>query len=347
VGDHECIHCGQCIAACRQQALSFKAGGLTLIHPAEGAAVRASSMSSDTGAGAAADNNTVSEVRTYSGAGSRAGRKTSGALWTVCCILAIIVLLFAIVWTNFLDPTVRAQSRSVEEDYYDGDGWDPESLGLEEYEDEDGNTYYLDEDGTMYFTDDDGKLYFVDENGDLVEVENNSGTDGLSDEDSGQEGVGEDSPDQSTYVSDAPVGYEVGNKLQDFDASCLDGSTFNTADHRGQVVFINLWATYCGPCVQELPHFVELSHTHGDDVAVLAVHAAMTTEDVNAYLEGKGWDIPFTIDDEDERIFKIVNGSLALPQTIVLNRKGEVVYNRVGSVTAEMLEQLYEDASKE
>ena len=38
--------------------------------------------------------------------------------------------------------------------------------------------------------------------------------------------------------------------------------------------------------------------------------------------------------------------STALPQTIVLNRKGEVVYNRVGSVAAEMLDRLYEDASQ-
>ena len=110
------------------------------------------------------------------------------------------------------------------------------------------------------------------------------------------------------------------------------------------MVFINLWATYCGPCVKELPLFDKLYHENEDDIAMIAVHANLTTEDVLAYVREKGWDIPFAIDDSDETVFGIVNGSLALPQTIVLNRKGEVIYNQVGSVTEEALEALYEQA---
>ena len=49
-------------------------------------------------------------------------------------------------------------------------------------------------------------------------------------------------------------------------------------------------------------------------------------------------------DDDDDTIFGIVNGSTTLPQTIVLNRKGEVTYNMVGSVTPEMLEALFREA---
>lgn len=64
-------------------------------------------------------------------------------------------------------------------------------------------------------------------------------------------------------------------------------------------------------------------------------------------LSDKGWDIKFAVDDEDETIFKTVNGSLSLPQTIVLNRKGEVIFNRVGSITPELLEGLYEKADSE
>ena len=79
---------------------------------------------------------------------------------------------------------------------------------------------------------------------------------------------------------------------------------------------------------------------------MLAVHANLTTEDVKAYVTEMGWDIPIAIDDENETIFGIVNGSLALPQTIVLNRKGEVIYNQVKSITAEVLEMLYEQASE-
>ncbi len=149
------------------------------------------------------------------------------------------------------------------------------------------------------------------------------------------------------YQSDAPIGYEVGNRLQNFEVTCLDGSTFNLNDAKGKVVVINLWGTFCGPCVKELPHFVDFYHEHEGDVVVLAVHPHYTSEELEPYLADKGWDIPFVHDDADETIFKIVNGSLALPQTIVLNKKGEVVYNKVGSVTPEVLEELFKQASAE
>ncbi len=149
------------------------------------------------------------------------------------------------------------------------------------------------------------------------------------------------------YGSDKPIGYEVGQRLENFEITCLDGSTFNLEDARGKVIFINLWATYCGPCVKELPYFDELLHKHEGDVEVIAVHANLTTEDVSAFLEDKNIDLNFAIDDEEETVFGVVNGSLALPQTIVLNRRGEVIYNQVGSVTEEVLETLYEKALTE
>jgi len=146
-----------------------------------------------------------------------------------------------------------------------------------------------------------------------------------------------------TEESDAPVGWEPGQRLADFTAECLDGSTFRLSDCRGKVVFLNLWATWCGPCVQELPYFNALLRDKAD-AAVLAIHSALTTEDPAAWLADRGYAMPFTVDSEDERLFQIVHGSATLPQTIVLNRAGEVIYNRVGSVTPELLESLYEQA---
>lgn len=81
---------------------------------------------------------------------------------------------------------------------------------------------------------------------------------------------------------------------------------------------------------------------------MLAVHSSMTGEqEPDDYVRSRGWDdwlIPFALDDDDDTIFGIVNGSTTLPQTIVLNRKGEVTYNMVGSVTPEMLEALFREA---
>ena len=155
----------------------------------------------------------------------------------------------------------------------------------------------------------------------------------------------QESDAQETFESSAAVGFDVGMQLEDFTITCLDGSTFHLADTRGKVTILNLWATYCTPCVKELPHFDALYQEHRDDIAILAVHSSMITDDPAEYLANKGWTIPFAVDTDDDMIWGIVNGSSTLPQTIVLNRRGEVIYNQKGSVTPEMLSALYEQAA--
>ena len=151
-----------------------------------------------------------------------------------------------------------------------------------------------------------------------------------------------------SFESDAPIGYEVGRQLADFTVPTFDGGEFHLSDTRGKVVFINLWATYCTPCVQELPEFEKLCEEHEGDIAMIAIHSSLTGEqEPDDYVRDKGWDdwlLPFALDDDDDTIFEIVNGSTTLPQTIVLNRKGEVIYNMVGSVTPAMLESLFREA---
>ena len=110
------------------------------------------------------------------------------------------------------------------------------------------------------------------------------------------------------------------------------------------MTIINLWATYCTPCVQELEYFSELYKAHEDDIAMLAVHSSMVTDDPAAFAEGKGWEMPLAVDTPDDMIWKIVGGSTTLPQTIVLDRNGVVIYNETRSVTSEMLQELYKKA---
>ena len=62
-------------------------------------------------------------------------------------------------------------------------------------------------------------------------------------------------------------------------------------------------------------------------------------------LAGKDYAISFATDTADDQVWKTVNGGPTLPQTIVLNRRGEVIYNKVGSVTPKVLAALYEEAA--
>ena len=162
----------------------------------------------------------------------------------------------------------------------------------------------------------------------------------------------EETAEQTTEVedewrSDAPIGYDVGQQLADFKAACVDGSEFHLADERGKITFINLWATYCTPCVMELPYFSEFQQAHEDDVTVIAVHDSLVTKGVDDFLSDKEFAFRIAVDSKDKEVWNAVNGSTTLPQTIVLNRKGEVIYNERRSVTPEMLEELYKRAAQD
>ena len=153
-------------------------------------------------------------------------------------------------------------------------------------------------------------------------------------------------PAPAAYASDAPEGYEPGQRLPDFTIALTDGASFSLNEHRGQVTVINLWATWCTPCVNELPHFDRLQRAHPDDVAVLAIHSDLITDDVAAYLANYDYGIAFAVD-EGGQVIASVGGSTMLPQTLVLDRYGVVTYNQVGSVTYEALEELVAAAMAE
>ncbi len=154
-----------------------------------------------------------------------------------------------------------------------------------------------------------------------------------------------EAPLTASYDSSAPIGHEVGQQLEDFTLQCYDGSEFRLSDTRGRIVFINFWATYCTPCIHELPYFSELYAAHEDDIAMIAIHSKLVTMDPVAFLSDKDYAMPFATD-TDDAVTNIVGGTGTLPQTIVLNRKGEVVYNQVGSITPEVLAALYDEAGK-
>lgn len=151
--------------------------------------------------------------------------------------------------------------------------------------------------------------------------------------------------DKPTVPVTASSGYEEGQQVADFTLTTVDGESFHLNEYQGKIVVLNLWATWCTPCVNELPHFEQLHKAHPDDVAILAIHSDLVTDNVQEYLSGYNYTFPFAID-EDGKTIASLGGSTMLPQTIVLDKNGIVTYNKVGSVTYEALETLVDEASR-
>ena len=146
-----------------------------------------------------------------------------------------------------------------------------------------------------------------------------------------------------TVVSDVqegtPVGKEVGMLAPDFTVPLYEGGSYALGAQSGKVQVINFWATWCTPCVAELPWFAQLQEAYSGQVSVVAVHTNLVTEDVAAYIERLGLKLPFALDESGE-VLSAYGGSTMLPQTVVIDKNGVIAYNQVGSLTYEALEKI-------
>ena len=141
-----------------------------------------------------------------------------------------------------------------------------------------------------------------------------------------------------------PVGSEPGMLAATFSAPLYGtDAAFRLDEHKGKVVVINFWATWCTPCINELPHFDEIARMYPNDVSVIALHSHLVTDDVEAYLAKHDYQMPFALD-ETGGIIQSFGGSTMLPQTVILDRQGVITYNAVGSLTLEKLEALVNNA---
>lgn len=118
-----------------------------------------------------------------------------------------------------------------------------------------------------------------------------------------------------------------------FRLDALDGGPpLGPASLRGRVVLINFWATWCAPCLHELPAIERLWRSLGDEgLAVVAVNAGESGGDVRYYLERFGLALSFPIAlDPGLAAFRAF-GVRSLPATFVLGRKGRVRYFAEGA----------------
>ena len=139
---------------------------------------------------------------------------------------------------------------------------------------------------------------------------------------------------------DTPVGKEVGMRCPDFTVPLYgEGGTYTLSEHEGKVRVLNFWATWCTPCVGELPYFAQIHQEYGDTIDVIAMHSDMVTDDVQAFIDAEGLDLPFALD-ETGSVIKSLGGSTQLPMTVIVDQSGRIVYNQVGSVTYEKLKSL-------
>ena len=122
-------------------------------------------------------------------------------------------------------------------------------------------------------------------------------------------------------TSTLSIAIEEGRSAPAFTANLIDGQSFSLASAKGQVVIINFWATWCSPCMQEMPAFERYYQQHKDQgLRLIAVSLDEPVDDtkVRGVMKAYGFDAAF----ERETQHKGYGRIWRLPLTFVIDRKG-------------------------
>lgn len=135
-----------------------------------------------------------------------------------------------------------------------------------------------------------------------------------------------------------------------FAGKTLDGEPFDVRNYRGDVVVVNVWGSWCPPCIAEAPALQQVwTETRPLGVQFVGINTRDNPSAARAHEKRFGVTYP-SIDDDGGRLLLSLRGSLppqAIPSTIVLDRRGRVAARVLGQVRAATLRALVKDALAE
>jgi len=128
----------------------------------------------------------------------------------------------------------------------------------------------------------------------------------------------------------------TGSGLPALTLSCLTaGPAVNPARLGGSPVLVNLWASWCVPCQQEMPALQRAYALHGRQVRFLGVDTEDEHDSASDFLAAVAVHYPQVVDDRGDLLHRL--GGTGLPVTLVLDAAGKVVYSHRGQLTAPAL----------
>jgi len=139
-----------------------------------------------------------------------------------------------------------------------------------------------------------------------------------------------------------PPAPQIGHPAPDFTLTTLDGDTVSLGDLRGQVVLINFWATWCGPCRAEMPDIESVYNQYRDEgFVVLAVNDAEPEQIASAYVDELGLTFPVVMDParEAQRLYQV----RAFPTSFFIDEDGVIQEAIFGSMTRPVIQDRVAD----
>ncbi len=136
----------------------------------------------------------------------------------------------------------------------------------------------------------------------------------------------------SSEQSESSTPVAAGNQAANFKLEALDGHTVSLESLRGKVIFLNVWATWCEPCREEMPSMQTLyeDFKNNKDFVMLAVSQDTKGRSAVApYVEKNGFHFTILLDPENK-----ISSSYEMsgvPETFIIDRKGQIVAHHMGA----------------
>jgi len=151
----------------------------------------------------------------------------------------------------------------------------------------------------------------------------NTNTDSNADNTNNNNTTGSGSTSQDRVI------LQEGMAAPDFSFTTIDGKTGKLSDYKGQVVFINFWASWCGPCLKEMPDIASLQQQY-PNIVFLAINVSDNADNAKAYIATASLKASWIIDNGD--IFYLYPSD-GIPYTLIIDKTGTISTIFLGSPT--------------
>ena len=146
----------------------------------------------------------------------------------------------------------------------------------------------------------------------------------------------------SESTVDIPIGTSIGELAPDITGTTLDGETLTLSELRGEIVLVNVFASWCGPCRAETPHLVEVfDGADNQGIEFVGLNLSESSDAVSKFKDEFDINFPLLLN-QDGRLTEVYQ-PIGLPTSWFIDADGVVRYVFAGPMTKEMLTGILED----